>query len=263
MLNPPPRNCQPWIMLPALGILLLLITSSVVAQDTKAAKRVLLIAGAPDGHPPQTHEYVAGLKIVHELLVDQPEIALRTVVADDEWKDGPELLDGTDAVVLFRSEGAKWCSADASRLAALQRLAERKGGLTVLHWAMGTRTAEPVVAFASLFGACHGGPDRRYRVLETKLTPVAPDHPVTVGIAPITVRDEFYFALKQPTAQPAPQPLLQIEIDGEPQTVAWAWERPDGGRSFGFSGLHFHENWQTPEYRKLVKQGVMWTMATP
>ncbi len=235
-------------------------TTDAVADDAKGVKRVLLISGAPDGHPPQTHEYVAGLKIVHELLVDQPGIELRTVVADDEWKDGPELLDGTDAVVLFRSEGAKWCSAEATRLVAFQRLAERKGGLTVLHWGMGTKSAEPVAAFAALFGACHGGPDRRYRVLETKLTPVAGDHPVTRGLTPITIRDEFYFALKQPVGKPAPQALLQIEIDGEPQTVAWGWDRPDGGRSFGFSGLHFHENWQTPEYRTLVKQGILWTV---
>jgi len=54
-------------------------------------------------------------------------------------------------------------------------------------------------------------------------------------------------------------PMLQVEIDGKLETVAWAWERPDGGRSFGFSGLHFHENWQVPEYRRLIAQAVMWT----
>lgn len=232
-------------------------------DDALPPKRILLIAGPPDGHPPQTHEYVAGLKIVHALLADQPGIILRTVVADDEWKDGPELLNGTDAVVLFRGEGAKWCSADANRLAAFRRLAERKGGFTVLHWAMGTKSAEPIAAFTALFGHCHGGPDRQYRVLETKLMPVAKDHPILKDIGPITVRDEFYYALKPPMAKVAPQPLLQIEIDGQPQTVAWAWERPEGGRSFGFSGLHFHENWQRPEYRRLVQQGVLWTLPAP
>lgn len=252
-----------WIVLLVAGCGLLGIVPCSRAEDAVVPKRLLLIAGAPDGHPPQTHEYVAGMKIVHELFADHPGIVLRTVVADDEWKDGPELLDGTDAVVLFRSEGAKWCSADANRLAAFRRLAERKGGFTVLHWGMGTRTAEPVAAFASLFGLCHGGPDRKYRVLETKLTPVAKEHSILDGIGPITVRDEFYYALKPPATKVAPLPLLQIEIDGQPQTVAWAWDRPDGGRSFGFSGLHFHENWQRPEYRRLVKQGVLWTISTP
>jgi type 1 glutamine amidotransferase len=185
------------------------------------------------------------------------------VVADDAWIDGPELLDGSDGAVLFRSEGAKWCSADEKRLAAFRRLAERRGGLSVLHWGMGTRTAEPVADFTPLFGACHGGPDRKYRVLETKLTPVAVEHPVTRGIMPLTIRDEFYYALKLPPSAKAPQSLLEVEIDDQPYMVAWAWDRPDGGRSFGFSGLHFHEHWQRPEYRMLVKQGVLWTLKLP
>jgi type 1 glutamine amidotransferase len=52
-------------------------------------------------------------------------------------------------------------------------------------------------------------------------------------------------------------------IDGEAHTVAWALEREGGGRSFGFSGLHFHENWQLPEYRRLVTQAVLWTLDLP
>jgi hypothetical protein len=59
------------------------------------------------------------------------------------------------------------------------------------------------------------------------------------------------------------KPLLRVPIDGKDQTVAWAWERPDGGRSFGFSGLHFHDNWKLPEYRRLVAQGVLWTLKLP
>ena len=45
--------------------------------------------------------------------------------------------------------------------------------------------------------------------------------------------------------------------------VAWCWERPDKGRSFGFSGLHFHANWKLLEYRRLVSQGVLWTLKLP
>ena len=34
-------------------------------------------------------------------------------------------------------------------------------------------------------------------------------------------------------------------------------------RSFGFSGLHFHDNWQQADYRRLVAQGVLWTLKQP
>jgi len=56
---------------------------------------------------------------------------------------------------------------------------------------------------------------------------------------------------------------MRIEIDGHEETIAWAWERPDGGRSFGFTGLHYHENWRREEYRRLVAQGVVWTLKKP
>jgi hypothetical protein len=54
-----------------------------------------------------------------------------------------------------------------------------------------------------------------------------------------------------------------VRIDDSDETVAWSWERPDGGRSFGFSGLHFHENWRLIEYRRLVAQAILWTLRLP
>jgi len=33
--------------------------------------------------------------------------------------------------------------------------------------------------------------------------------------------------------------------------------------SFGFSGLHFHDNWRKPEYRRLAAQAVLWTLKKP
>ena len=57
--------------------------------------------------------------------------------------------------------------------------------------------------------------------------------------------------------------MLRAKIDGTDEIVSCAWERPDGGRSFGFTGLHFHENWRRVAYRRLVAQGVLWTLKLP
>ena len=46
---------------------------------------------------------------------------------------------------------------------------------------------------------------------------------------------------------------------GEPQIVAWACERPDGGRGFGFTGGHYHQNWGNDDFRKLVLNAILWT----
>ena len=164
--------------------------------------------------------------------------------------------------MLFLSEGAKWLSNDPQRLAAFQDLAKRGGGLTCLHWAMGTRDAKNIAAFVDLFGACHGGPDRKYKVLATDLH-VQADTPIANGLRDFKARDEFYYFLKTAKVESRKQhlqPVLLADIDGNREMVAWAFTRPGGGRSFGFSGLHFHENWRLPEYRRLVTQGVLWTM---
>ena len=53
---------------------------------------------------------------------------------------------------------------------------------------------------------------------------------------------------------------------GEPQILGWAYQRPDGGRGFGFTGGHFHDNWSTEPFRRLVINAIAWTAeghATP
>jgi hypothetical protein len=45
---------------------------------------------------------------------------------------------------------------------------------------------------------------------------------------------------------------------GEKQVVAWARQRPDGGRGFGFTGAHFHWTWADDDNRKLVLNALAW-----
>jgi hypothetical protein len=238
-------------------VALLVIAASGLAAEPK---RLLLVGQSPDSHPPGTHEYMAGVERLAELLKGQPGLEARVVKADEPWTEGPQLLAQADGVVIFVSEGARWVVADSRRHEALAKLAARGGGLVALHWAMGTRAVEPIEPFVKLFGGCHGGPDRKYQVVETELRRAEPAHPIAAGIAPFQVREEFYYRLKFAKATPGIQPVMQAVIDGKPETVAWAWERADGGRSFGFSGLHFHDNWQRPEYPRLLTQAVLWTL---
>jgi hypothetical protein len=233
------------------------------AEGPPASVKLLLVGQKPDGHPITTHEYVAGLKVLAKCLKDVPGVEIQNVRADDPWKEGPELIDRADGVVLFLSEGARWMNHDPKRHAALARLAARGGGLAVLHWGMGTKDAANIDACVQLLGGCHGGPDRKYKVLETDAIMADPKHPILSGSKDFRVRDEFYYHLKFAGPEGSITPLLKVTIDGQPETVAWCWERPDGGRSFGFSGLHFHENWRLQPYRRLVAQGVLWTLKRP
>lgn len=237
--------------------------SLLPAQTTGTRKlRVLLLWHSPDGHPKDTHEYELGQKILKRELEKFKAIDAVLVKADDPWKEGPELLAKADGVVLFASEGAKWVNGSPERLRAFQACAKRGAGLTVLHWGMGTKDAKYIQPFVDLFGGCHGGPDRKYQVVQgDAMVNAGNRHPIQSGLQSFKVRDEFYYKLKMPKDNWSP--LLHVNIDNQPEVVAWAYHRPGGGRSFGFSGLHFHENWQLPEYRRLVTQGVLWTLAMP
>jgi hypothetical protein len=240
------------LILLLVGSLLLVSGASAPAGEGEGkVTRLLLLAQGPDGHPKGTHEYVAGQTILDQCLRNVPRLERTIVKADGDWPEGPDVIAKADGVVLFVSEGARWISTNPARRAAFAELAKRGGGLTVLHWGMGTKAAEHVEPFVALFGACHGGPDRKYKFLETQVRIAAPDHPATKGLADFTIKEEFYYKLV---------PLLTAYIDLEKPMVAWAWERSDGGRSLGYSGCHYHDNWSRPEYRRFISQAVLWTL---
>lgn len=243
-------------------LLLAIATAGPAIADTPPLRpqRVLLCSQRPDGHPTATHEYVTGLNVLKQLLERHDGLEVRTVQADSPWTDGPQLLESADVAVLFLAEGARWVGDDPDRLRAFQALARRGGGLVCLHWAMGSRTADPVPEFVALFGGCHGGPNRKYKFLETDLRLAVPPHPVSRGVPSTRIDDEFYYRLKFPADRAGWSSVLEAEIDGAWETVGWAWERPDGGRSFGFSGLHRHANWEDLACRRSIVQGVLWTL---
>jgi type 1 glutamine amidotransferase len=244
------------------AIATLLFASHVVGAEP-VKKKLLLLGQKPDGHPPGTHEYLPGLRVLAKCLANVPGIEATVVQADGNWPEGPELLKTADGVVMFLSEGAAWIQTDSTRLAAFQALAARGGGCSVIHWGMGTKEARNIEAFVKIFGGCHGGPDRRYKVVEADVRLPNARHPIASGIEPLSLKEEFYYQLKFAPLAKGIEPIVQVTIDDAPQTVSWAWDRPDGGRSFGFSGLHFHDNWQHVQYRRLLAQGALWTLRLP
>ena len=109
-----------------------------------------------------------------------------------------------------------------------------------------------------------------------------PKHPITQGVSPFKIEDEWYFFMRFRDGMKSVTPILTAiapettmrrtdgphegnpEVResvkrGEPQHMAWACERDDGGRGFGFTGAHFHKNWGNDEFRKLVLNAILWT----
>jgi type 1 glutamine amidotransferase len=207
---------------------------------------------------------MAGVKEVETLLKPfAADIQMSVAKADEPWIEGPALIDQADAILLLVTQGARWMQTDPNRFAALKRLAARKGGIIALHWSIGAQDAQYIQGQLALLGGTRGGPQRKYVVIENDVHLAEANHPILRGLHDFRIKDEFYYRLDLVPPSPQFHPLLKTNLDGNDETVCWAWERPDGGRSFGYVGLHFHENWKRPEYRRLVTQGVLWSLGLP
>lgn len=254
----------------ALAIVTLLAFGTSSAAEPR---RLLLVGQGPDGHPAATHEFMAGLKVIDKCLRGVEGLQVTTVKADEPWKDGVRMLKQADGVVLYVSQGAKWMQADVGLYDAFTAFAARGGGIVALHWAVGAKEAKYIDGQLKLLGGTRGGPQRKYTVDDFDLRLPTADHPTVRGIKPFAIRDELYYRLDflpgafdakgaatGDTKPPKIDRIFAATIDGNDETVAWAWERPDGGRSFGYVGMHFHENWKLVEYRRLAAQAALWTL---
>ena len=221
-------------------------------------KKLLLIGQEPDGHARETHEYMAGMRILSKCLEGVEGLDVQLAYGREPWPEGPELLRKCDGAFFFVSQGALWMQKDSRRYAAFTELAARGGGIGAIHWGIGAKDGTYRAGQIKLLGASRGGPRRPFGVFRTRLSLATEGHPVLRGIADFEIHDEFYYQLEFVQRPGRVTPLITAAIDGNDETVAWAWPRPDGGRSFGFTGLHFHKNWKTDHYRRLVAQGAMW-----
>ena len=109
-----------------------------------------------------------------------------------------------------------------------------------------------------------------------------PNHPIARGVKPFKINDEWYYhmrfrekmqgvtpilsdlppkeTLKRKDGPHSGNPFVRKAIaNGETQHMAWAREREDGGRGFGFTGGHFHWNWGHDQFRKLMLNAIAWT----
>ena len=49
-----------------------------------------------------------------------------------------------------------------------------------------------------------------------------------------------------------------MDLAGQAQHVCWVSENANGSRGFGFTGGHFHKNWQNDQFRRVVLNAIGW-----
>jgi hypothetical protein len=107
-----------------------------------------------------------------------------------------------------------------------------------------------------------------------------PNHPVSNGVKPFSVRDEWYFNMRWRNDTNGIVPILVakpsddvrdgpyvypkgpydhiLKDSGRDEAMMWAVENKNGQRGFGFTGGHIHKNWGNENFRKVVLNGLVW-----
>ena len=252
---------------------LLLGATSEAADKAKA----VFISGKPS-HGRLAHEHRAGNMLLVKGLNESGLPIEAVLLPHYGYPKDESILNGADTIVIFcTGHGGHVLNPKLKQFDALMK----KGtGVVMIHWATEAIKGDPGNKFLEWMG---GFCDLNWSV-NPHWTPnfKAQKHPIWNGVKPFSVNDEWYYhmrfvkdlkgvtpiltdvplakTLKRPDGARSGNPAVRKAVaNGESQHVAWAYERPDGARGFGFTGGHVHMNWQHDDNRKLMLNAILWT----
>ena len=269
----------------------LIVAAAVVVSTFPAAgadKRIVLIAGKPS-HPPGMHEFRAGCLLFQNALASVPGVTVDVYdmgwpykMVDGQRVDDHAALEKADAVLIYADGGRGHPAIQADHLKVVEGLVQKGVGLGFAHYAVEMPTGAPAEAMHRFIG---GHYEDKFSVnpMWTPEFDKLPDHQITRGVAPFATHDEWYFNIRWlsnaaykerltpilvatpsddvrdgPYVHPkGPYPHV-VADSGKAETMMWAYERPNGGRGFGFTGGHTHANWGDPNQRKILLNALLW-----
>jgi hypothetical protein len=240
-----------------------------------APREILLIAGPPS-HTRLAHEQNAAAIMFARFLNQVPGI--HATVSKSGWPSDDSLVAKADAIWVFCDGGNKHLVAQEGHTAQMQAAADRGAGIMFYHYGV----EAPATTLHKEFLDWTGG----FFELNYSVNPIwdadfatLPKHPITRGVTPFKLKDEWYYnirfrdgmkgvtpilvatppasSLSRPDGPHEGNPDVRTKV-GQPQCMMWAYERPGGGRGVGFTGGHFHMNLGDDNFRKLVLNALVW-----
>jgi Trehalose utilisation len=276
--------------LPRRGVWLVLVIAAVIASFPVrgADKRIVLIAGRPS-HPAGMHEFRAGCLLLQKALSSVPGITVQVYdmgwpakMVDGARVDDSAALDNADAVLIYADGGKGHPAIQGERMKVIDALAARGAGLAFGHYGVEVPAGAPGEAMQR-WNAGYYETNWSVNPMWKPAFDKFPNHPITRGVQPFATHDEWYFNMRwsaDPASTKRLTPILVatpsdevrkgpyvsprgpyehiIAASGKQETMMWAYERPDGGRSFGFTGGHTHANWGDPNQRKVMLNALLW-----
>jgi hypothetical protein len=237
-------------------------------------KKIVLVAG-PRSHDYGSHEHNAGCLLLAKCLNESsPQIL--AMVYTNGWPKDPTALDNANAIVIF-------CDGDGGNVALphfaeIDKLMKKGVGIAFIHYALTVPKGQAGNYMLNWLGGYY---ETYWSVNPTWNAEFKqlPNHPITRGVRPFAINDEWYYHMRFVEGMENVTPILTaIPPDdtrkgadgphsgnsdvrarmGMPEHIAWAYQRPDGGRGFGFTGAHWHWNWAHNDFRKLVLNAIVW-----
>lgn len=218
--------------------------------------------------------------LAQELKATFPNIETRVIT--DGWPTDGTIFNDIKTVVIYGDNEKK--SLINEHVEAFDELLQKGIGIVLLHHAL---TAAPKSPASEKILTATGG----YYEIDWSVDPnwvasfdhLTNSHPILSGVKPFSINDQWLFNLRFKENMQSITPVLstipptetmkkssethsgieaarKIVKDKISQPLAWAYIRPTGGRSFGFTGGHNHKNWENENFSKIILNAIAWTV---
>ncbi|MBN2138754.1 MAG: DUF1080 domain-containing protein [Sedimentisphaerales bacterium] len=237
-------------------------------------KKIVLVSGGPS-HGYNAHEHNAGNILLAKWLNEYVP-GIFAAVYTNGWPKDPTAFDNADAISMFCDGGGGHVA--MPHLDEVDAMAKKGMGIACMHYGVEIPKGRPG---NSMLGWTGGYFETFWSVnphwkAEFK---EFPNHPITRGVKPFELDDEWYYHMRFVEDMKGVTPVLTaIPPDstrrdgndahganehvrarkGMPEHLAWAYERPGGGRGFGFTGGHWHHSWAHKDYRRILLNAMVW-----
>ena len=261
------------------GIFLTVVSAMLclvpISRAEDAKKKIVLVAGH-DSHGRGEHEFRAGCILLAKALNENvPNV--NAVCTFDGWPKDESIFDNAAAIVIYCDGGGG--HPIRQHWETVEKLMKQGTGFACMHYAVEILKGHDGDFFSKMIGGYYedGYSINPHWMANAQLNP---NHPITHGVGPFKLKDEWYFSLRFPedktgwtsildaipddearsgtTSWPRGPKKHVVEASGKRETLLWCIERPDGGRGFGFTGGHFHSNWGNDDFRKMILNAIVW-----
>jgi hypothetical protein len=247
-------------------------------QKAEGVKKIVFIADTAPHGARGNHEFVAAAVFLARTINAYDPKAWAVVTTMQKM---PTDLAGEDAIVVLMNHAGK-----AAESKAVKDAVEKGAGFMAIHYGVEVNKGKQGDNFLKWMGG-YFEPGWSVNPWWTPEFKDIPKHETTRGVKPFSINDEWYYHMRfvdkgvTPILSALP-PLKTIQGEGKktlphggnpfvweevskgiPQAVAWAYDRPDGGRGFGFTGLHKHDNLANESVRTLLANAVAWVTKLP